>query len=752
MRPPILYLTIAFGAGLFAALNASAVSSAPFAGTLVLLGAIVVAPRAPVAAASGLMLVAGLVWGAAALRERNATCAGQWGGARQSSFTPRWQGGVTTTPTEAAVVRLTDPVSDSGGVADATALPDQCGGSLTIRWPDHHAAHGGTTWVVAGRFLGDASHGVLVARRIRELDATARGRGALRDRIGERSRRLFGRRAPLVDALVIARRTDLDAELRERYTRSGLAHLLSISGLHVAFFAAWLNVLLKRLRLSARVRFAAGTAVMFAYVWLLGFPTPATRSAAMLCLLDIAKLRQRVVAPRGTIGLAALLVMLVDPWSVQSIGAWLSVAAVAAVIWAARATERQPKVVRIFAPAAAATLLTAPLTAYAFGTVAPIGVLANLVAIPLAGVAVPGLIVALMSSSSLLAAGSGLCLALLDLVARAAAALPGGHFIMVAGAQAALLWVGVLALAWWLWGGHSPRRRWTVVARLAFVATLLAWSASFGAFLRLSDCHCLTISFLDVGQGDAIALRTPAGRWLLIDGGPRGPPPVGDMGRRVVVPFLRSHGAAQLAAIVATHAHLDHFGGLPAVLDAFDPAYVLEPGAPVPDANYLDFLGAVEADGAVWRPARRGDRLELDGVTFDVLSPDSAWAVTQTDINEESVVLLVTYGRTRLLLAGDAGLPTEAHLAGTVGHVTLLKVGHHGSRGATSERWLDELRPEDAVISVGAHNRYGHPAPEVIARLKAHGITVLRTDERGTITFTVSSQGTSALTDVGHHD
>ena len=132
------------------------------------------------------------------------------------------------TPTRAAIVRLTDPASDSGGVVEGAAQPGQCGGALTIRWPDHHAAHGGTTWVVAGRFLGDLSRGILIARRVRELDAIPRGRGALRDRIGARSRRLFGRRAPLVDALVIARRTDLDADLRERYARSGLAHLLSI--------------------------------------------------------------------------------------------------------------------------------------------------------------------------------------------------------------------------------------------------------------------------------------------------------------------------------------------------------------------------------------------------------------------------------------------------------------------------------------------------------------------------------------------
>lgn len=734
MRPPILWITIAFGAGLFAALNPYAVRSAPYAGLPVLLGAVVLRRRAPLGAACGVMLVAGAVWGMAALRERDATCAGVWGRGQST--------------TRSAILRLTDPAPATGGVVEGVVQAGPCGGALAVRWPQGYVARGGTTWVVAGRFLGNTKRGVLVARRLRQLDPEPRGRGALRDRVAERSRQLFGARAPLVDALVIARRAELDAELRERYTRSGLAHLLSISGLHVGFFAVWLGALLGRLHLSAGRRCAVSTAVMLTYVWLLGFPAPATRSAAMLALLDVAKLRQRVVAPRGLVAFAALLVMLADPWAVQSIGAWLSVTAVAAVIWAGRATERSPKAVRLLAPAAAATLVTAPITAYAFGTVAPIGVIANVVAIPLAGLAVPGLMVALLLSSSLLAAGSGLCLALLDLVARGAAALPGGHVIMIAGWPAAALWTGVLVLAWWLW--NTPRRRWVIAARLAFIGAILSWTASFAAFRRLSECRCLTVHFLDVGQGDAVALRSPAGRWILVDGGSRGPQ--GDAGRRVVVPFLRRHGARQLTAIVATHAHADHFGGLPAVLDAFDPVFVLEPGAPVPDAGYLGFLGAVESDGAEWRPARRGDRLELDGVTVDVLSPDSAWAAGQVDINEQSVVLLVTYGPTRLLLTGDAGSPTEAHLAGRVGRVTLLKVGHHGSRTATSDRWLAELRPEGAVISVGAKNRYGHPAPEVLERLRAHGIAVLRTDERGTITFTFGIEGTRAYTDVGHHD
>ncbi|MFN2570731.1 MAG: DNA internalization-related competence protein ComEC/Rec2 [Gemmatimonadales bacterium] len=725
MRPPILYLTITFAAGLGSALTGADLRLTAWC---VLLGAMLVLRRAPLGAALGAMLVAGILWGGAAAREQRASCAGRH--------------------VRAATVQLTDPVSAAGGVTEANARYGFCSGALVIRWPAGHPARGGTTWVVAGRFLGTAQRGVLVARRVRQIDPVARGRGALRDRIAERSRRLFGARAPLVDALVIARRSDLDAELRERYARSGLAHLLSISGLHVAFFAAWLNVLLVRLRLSPRARFLAGTAAVLAYVWLLGFPAPATRSAAMLTLLDIAKLRQRVVAPRGIVALAALCVLIADPWAMLSLGAWLSVAAVAAVIWAARATERFPKPVRVLAPAAAATLLTAPITAYAFGTVAPIGIIANLAAIPLAGVAVPGLMAALLLSSSWLAAGSGLCLALLDLVAKWAAELPGGHFIMIAGPRAALLWLVILGMAWWLW--NSPRRPWTTAARAGFIGAVLSLTALFSSFSRLSVCDCLTVTFLDVGQGDAIALRTPAGHWVLVDGGPRGPQ--GDAGKRVVVPFLRSHGSSQIAAVVATHAHLDHFGGLSAVLDAFDPVMVLEPGEPVPDPGYLGFLADVEGDGAEWRPARRGDRLELDGVTMEVLSPDSAWAAGQTDINEESVVLLVTYGTTRLLLAGDAGMPTEAHLAGQVGRVTLLKVGHHGSRGATSDRWLDELQPDEAVISVGAKNRYGHPAPETLARLRAHGVTVLRTDERGTITFTISSHGTRTVTDVRHHD
>ena len=334
----------------------------------------------------------------------------------------------------------------------------------------------------------------------------------------------------------------------------------------------------------------------------------------MLAAAAAARLRQRIVTPRGTIALAVLFVLAVDPWAVRSVGAWLSVAAVSGVIWASRAAAREPRLVRLLAPATAATLLTAPITAYAFGTVAPVGVLANLVAIPLAGVAVPGLMIALALSwlvpsiAHVIASGAGLGLALIDLTARGAAAVPGGHVVMVAGGRAAAFWAMVLGAAWWLWRGRG--RRWVLAARAAFLATLVLGASLAGA-TSLDDCRCVQIHFLDVGQGDAALLRTATGRWILIDGGPR--TPVRDAGRSVVIPYLRRHGAPGLALVVATHGDADHLGGIPAVLRVFPPRLVLEPGEPLGRPLYLEFLAAVEASGAAWHAARSGDRFEIVG-------------------------------------------------------------------------------------------------------------------------------------------
>jgi competence protein ComEC len=601
--------------------------------------------------------------------------------------------------------------------------------------------------VVAGAWVGDARRGVLVARRVRRLGSDQLGRGRWRDAVARRSAALFGTRAALVDALIIDRRAELDPALRDRYARSGLTHLLSISGLHVGFLAAWIMLVLRRLPLRPAGQALAAVGLVFAYVWLLGAPAPALRAALMLAVAEVARWRQRVVAPRGSIALAALLVMLIDPWAVRSVGAWLSVAAIAAVIWADRRFRAAPRLARLLAPSAVATLLTAPITAYAFGTVAPVGVIANLAGIPLGALAVPGVALALGTSAvwpaagELLAAGAGLCLALLDIVADIGARVPGGHVVTVASWQAAALWSVVAAVLWWLW--HAPR--FVRLARGMFVAAVAAWGWVVAELPRDRD-GALTVHFLDVGQGDAAALRTPHGRWVLIDAGPRTRDR--DAGRRVVVPFLRRHGVRRLDVVVASHGHADHVGGMPAVFAALPVDVVLDAAEPVPETAYLEYLAAVEASGARWHRARRGDTVSMDGVRIVVLSPDSAWAAGMLDPNEESLVLLVSHAGRRLLFMGDAGAPVEQRLAGHVGDIDLLKVGHHGSRTATGSAWLAELRPETAVISAGRRNTYGHPAPQVLARLAQHGAAVLRTDRDGTITF--ATDGSPAHSEIHH--
>ncbi|HXW96917.1 MAG TPA: MBL fold metallo-hydrolase, partial [Gemmatimonadales bacterium] len=254
--------------------------------------------------------------------------------------------------------------------------------------------------------------------------------------------------------------------------------------------------------------------------------------------------------------------------------------------------------------------------------------------------------------------------------------------------------------------------------------------------------------FLDVGQGDAALLRTPAGHWVLVDAGPR--TDRDDAGRRVVAPFLARHRAAGVSVAIISHAHADHLGGLSALLERYPAGRLLEPAELVADPLYTGLLDQVDGMGIPWLAARDGMRFELDGVRFTLLHPDTMWAEWRLDLNEDSVVLLVEFGAFRALFPGDAGLHAETRLAGRIGKVDLLKVGHHGSRSASGEGLLAEIAPRAAIISSGRGNRYGHPHPEVLERLSRHGIGVWRTDELGTIT--VTTDGTTMTMSARHRE
>jgi competence protein ComEC len=564
----------------------------------------------------------------------------------------------------------------------------------------------------------------------------------------------------MVDALILGRRSGLDRALQDRFAQSGLVHLLSISGFHVGVITAWIFLLCRSLRVG-RVRallFAA--AVSVAYVAFLGWPAPAVRAAALAVLVALSRARQRKIETNALLSATCLSVLLIDPWAILDLGAWLSASALWGATTFSRWTDRTLGTSvwwRTLGSSVGATLTTAPITAAALGAVAVIGVALNFVAIPLAAIAVPGVLGSLLvfplwpGLAAALAGGAGLALHLLELLATAGAAVPGGHLIEAAELGSAVPWLAGLALSLWAIGARNTlaeairRWSWVGVATL-WIGTLWVWapaSADAGSGLALH--------FLDVGQGDGAVLRTPLGRWIVIDAGPRNDR--SDAGRRVVVPFLARGGARELALAFVSHAHADHLGGMPAVLDRFHAGMVIEPGDQVADPLYYEFLDELAAESMAWHRGRRGERFTLDSVRFTILHPYE-WSRWGEDLNEDSLVLLVEYGAFQALFAGDAGFAAEAEMRGRTRAVDLLKVGHHGSRGSTGDEWLDSLRPKMAVISVG-RNTYGHPASETLARLLKHRVDVWRTDRDGEVTvttdgrhMTVKAGGRSEMYDV----
>lgn len=289
--------------------------------------------------------------------------------------------------------------------------------------------------------------------------------------------------------------------------------------------------------------------------------------------------------------------------------------------------------------------------------------------------------------------------------------------------------------------------------RVALLCTLLV-----PALLILTSCgahraRALTMTVLDVGQGDSIVLESPSGHTVVIDGGGQiesmrhmDEGGASDPGERVVVPFLRARGINRVDIVVLTHPHGDHVGGLRAVLRDENVGVVLDGQVqPYPSEAYAQFRQEIADEHIRAIKAMRGMRIDLgDGVTMDVLNPPPGTpygiGTDDTTVNDDSIVLRVSYGKTRLMLDGDAEVEAEDNMLAAYPasylRANVLKCGHHGSRNASSDEWLDAVSPKIGVISCGLHNRFGHPHEESLERLSAHGVTLYRTDLDGAVTIT----------------
>lgn len=592
--------------------------------------------------------------------------------------------------------------------------------------------------------------------------------------------------APLAAALTLAERGDVPPALSRRFADAGLAHLLAISGLHVGVLAGgilWLSGLVLGRR-PRRYPVAAG--LVAGYVALIGAPPAAVRAAILFAGWSGARALGRPVRVTELLGAAAAVTILAAPTMLLDVGFQLSFAGFTGLLIGGGLAERArealarrgrappPRVRHALLAVAAGTgafALTAPLAALHFQRAAPVAILANFIGVPLvtlALAALAGVVFLPGAVGELAGAAAGSALRALVRAVDALASLPGGHGEVAP--PGAVFWVSAILLfaaaLLVLRGGSAAR------AALPAGAALAAWLA--GPVVLAAGPDRTLVCQIDVGQGDAAAVRTRAGHWAVLDAGPRGRGWGGGAG---VVPFLRDRGARSVDLFVLSHPHLDHLGGARSLFRRFRVARVLDAGNPHPSGAYAAFLEEVEEEGARWVPARAGDRIRLDEVEITVLSPGAEgssaarrpgsppapplWSGPPRDANETSVAIRVRVrprgerrpGPTRdvrprfsYVNTGDASAEQEAAMLARWTADSLradvLKAGHHGSRSSSAPAWIAGLDPRVVVISAGAGNRYGHPHAATLRRLRGADVPrVWRTDREGTMCVEVRPGG-----------
>ena len=558
----------------------------------------------------------------------------------------------------------------------------------------------------------------------------------LRERIRERFRTALPDQpwAGVLVALVIGDQRAIEADDWQVFARTGVSHLMSISGLHVTMvsglFAALVLALWRRipplaLRLPAQKSAAlSGVLAALAYCVLSGFAVPAQRTLYMIAVVAVALWLDRFSSSSRVLALALLVVLLIDPWAVLSPGFWLSFGAVAVIFYVGTGRLTQPHWLKQWGAVQwAVTVGLAPLLLAWFGQVSIASPLANALAIPVVSLVVTPLALAGAVMPAVLGGDALLKLAL----AVFDALMP------------VLQWLSAWSGA--VWQQHSPAA-WTIPLALIGTAWLLAPrgfpARTVGAVLMLPMFAVLPkapapgelwLTVLDVGQGLAVAART-TNHALLYDTGPMWSPQA-DSGSRIIVPWLRGEGIGRLDVLTISHDDTDHSGGAGSVIAAVDVAQQVSSVPPqrLPQSEVRYRL-----------PCTAGQTWNWDGVTFAWLHPGGPDAALKKG-NDRSCVLRIEAAGKSALLTGDIEKPAEGLLIARSAALDadVLTVPHHGSGTSSTIAFINAVSPQHAVFTVGYRNRFGHPKGEVWERYA--DVERHRSDRDGAVTFRMGEAG-----------
>ena len=543
-------------------------------------------------------------------------------------------------------------------------------------------------------------------------------------------------------------RSALPPALRAEFQETGTVHILVTAGLHMGAVAAVILLLLLAIGLPRAVTCAAAAAALWGFVWWSGAQLPAERAATMATAALAARAFGRASLSWNALGIAAIVVAWLRPGSVASASFALSFSCVGAIFACAKPVDRWlaarvalPERIREALTLTLATQIgTWPLSAATFLQFAPYAAIANFAIVPCVaatmalGVAQLALFWCAPLAQAIANINSWIVAWMLGVV-QTVSALPLAVIPMTPAPAwcIALYDAAVLALPWcWQRGGKTPG----VAAVL--LAVVLVVSPP-----RVND-SALRVTVLDVGQADAIVIQTPRGHTLLVDAGGRlerggrGEDSVAErVGERTVVPFLLRHGIHAVDALILSHPHGDHAGGVAPVLRHLRVGQFDDGGQRYSGHAYQDALATARNERVPMVYPRAGTRWQTDdGVALTFIGPSLPFIGGRNAINSNSVAFILQYGAFRMLFTGDAGSESEARFLdqGVDLHADVLKVGHHGSAYGSSSAFIAAVHPRYAIVSVGRHNLFGHPAPSTLETLRRYGATIYRTDENGAVT------------------